>query len=149
MSFLGEVAASGVGAVMSGIGTLAKDIREAIVGAEMKPEQKVALELKVMELEQAATNAQMEMIKAEASSADPWTSRARPSFMYIFYIILLTCGLVAPAIGIYRTQEMSIFFTNMALGFKAIPDNLYGLFGVGYLGYTGFRTFEKVKGVSK
>jgi len=60
MSIFGDIASGGVGALLGGIGTLAKDIREAIVGAEMKPEQKVALELKIMELEQASTVAQIQ-----------------------------------------------------------------------------------------
>jgi hypothetical protein len=41
----------------------------------------------------------------------------------------------------------------VAEGFKAwldaIPKELYGLFGVGYVGYTGARTYEKYKGASK
>lgn len=149
MSFLGEITSTGVGAVMSGIGTLAKDIREAIVGAEMKPEQKVALEMKVMELEQAGVVAQMEMIKAEASSSDPWTSRARPMFMYVFYAILLLMGILAPTVGIFFPAHSAQFYTNAAAGFKAIPSDLYALFGAGYLGYAGFRSFEKVKGAAK
>jgi len=149
MSLFSDLTSGAVSGLVSSIGGLAKDIREAIVGAEMKPEQKVALELKVMELEQAATNAQMEMITAEAKSSDPWTSRARPAFMYIFYLILLTCGIIAPLVGVFRPQDMALFFANMALGFKAIPGDLYALFGAGYLGYTGFRTFEKVKGAAR
>jgi len=149
MSLLADLGSGAVSGLMLGIGTLAKDIREAIVGAEMKPEQKVALELKVMELEQAATNAQMEMIKAEASSADPWTSRARPAFMYVFYFILLTLGMGAPLVAVFFPGHANIFYSNVAMGFKAIPADLYALFGAGYLGYTGFRSFEKVKGVAK
>ena len=33
---------------------------------------------------------QLQAIVAEASSADPWTSRARPNFLYVMYILLLT-----------------------------------------------------------
>lgn len=38
--------------------------------------------LKVMEQK-------MSVLLAEANSPDPWTSRARPSFLYVFYILLL------------------------------------------------------------
>ncbi|MFN3468674.1 MAG: holin family protein, partial [Novosphingobium sp.] len=31
----------------------------------------------------------MSAIVTEASSADPWTSRARPGFMYVMYVMLL------------------------------------------------------------
>jgi hypothetical protein len=145
---MGAIASIDVGSIFSGIGSLAKDIREAVKGKEMTPELQVQLQQKAMDLELATTNAQMEMITAEAKSSDPWTSRARPTFMYVFYLILLTCGIFAPAIGVFFPQTMTVFFTNMGLGFKAIPSDLYALFGAGYLGYTGFRTFEKVKGVT-
>ena len=32
----------------------------------------------------------MKAIVTEASSNDPWTSRARPSFMYVMYLMILT-----------------------------------------------------------
>ena len=31
----------------------------------------------------------MSAIVAEANSSDPWTSRARPSFLYLIYVLLL------------------------------------------------------------
>lgn len=149
MSILAALGSGAVSGLVGSVGTLAKDIREAIVGKEITPELKVELEKKAMDMELAATNAQMEMIKAEASSADPWTSRARPTFMYVFYFILLLIGIVAPIIGIWYSAYMAVFFTNVALGFNAIPDSLYTLFGAGYLGYTGARMIEKKAGVSK
>ncbi|WP_430983665.1 holin family protein, partial [Escherichia coli] len=39
------------------------------------------------EMEQVKT--QISAILAEAQSADPWTSRARPSFLYVMYTLLL------------------------------------------------------------
>ena len=39
-------------------------------------------------------------IMAEASSADPWTSRARPTFLYVMYGVILLCVLGA-IIGIW------------------------------------------------
>lgn len=149
MSILAELGSGAVGGFLGGIGQLARDIREAIVGKEMTPELQVQLQQKAMDLELATVNAQMEMITAEAKSSDPWTSRARPAFMYVFYFILLLCGVFAPIAGIWYPVAMNTMFTNMAMGFKAIPSDLYALFGAGYLGYTGFRTFEKVKGATK
>ncbi len=82
-------------------------------------------------------------IKAEAASADPWTSRARPSFLYVFYFILLALVVLAPLVGITNPEGMSSFFANVKLGFEAIPEALWWTFSAGYLGYTGARTFEK------
>lgn len=147
MAFWEDLAKGGASGLMSGIGELAKDIRQAVTG-ELSPEQQAELQKKAMDLEVAATNAQMQMITAEANSQDKWTSRARPSFMYVFYFILISLIIVAPLAGVFAPGQMQLFFDNVGKGFKAIPDSLYALFGSGYLGYTGFRTFEKVKGAS-
>ena len=45
-----------------------------------------------------ATRTQLSAILAEAQAADPWTSRARPSFLYVMYAIILWAipmGLIA------------------------------------------------------
>ena len=82
--------------------------------------------------ELAQVNARMAGIVAEASSTDPWTSRARPSFLYVMYIIILwslPMGLIAavnPAAASAITMGMTTY-----LG--AIPQPLYTLFGTGYL----------------
>ena len=109
---------------------------------------KEAFKLKALELQQAGKfrtqEIQMSAILAEAKSSDPWTSRARPSFLYVMYIMILA----AIPIGI-----LSVFKPDMAvqiaIGMKAwlsaIPDNLWTVFGVGYLGYTGAREYGKSK----
>ena len=91
----------------------------------------------------------MSAILAEASSADPWTSRARPMFMYVFYFVILSLTFFAPIVGIFNPEAMLQFYTNVASGFKAIPEEMWWTFSVGYLGYSGARTFEKSKGVAK
>src|SRR3546814_15176898 len=48
--------------------------------------------------EMQAVEARMSAIVAEAKSLDPWTSRARPSFLYVMYALLLwsiPMGLIA------------------------------------------------------
>lgn len=148
MSIFTDLGAGAAGGILGGIGTLVKDVRQAITG-EMTSEQQLVLQQKLMDLELAVANGQMEMIKAEASSSDPWTSRARPSFMYIFYFILLTMGIFVPALAIWFPIQSTQFYANVKLGFAAIPDSLYTLFGAGYLGYAGCRSFEKIKGATK
>jgi hypothetical protein len=149
MSVISDLTSGAASGIFSGLGSMAKDLREAFVGKEMTPELQVELQKKVMDLELAVTNSQMTMIAAEASSSDPWTSRARPSFMYVFYFMLLFIGITAPVIGIWYPQHMTTFFANVQLGLAAIPDSLYTLFGAGYLGYATARTVEKKAGVSK
>ena len=87
-------------------------------------------------------------ILSESQSTDPWTSRARPSFMYVMYILMLS----SIPMGILFAFKPDIAAA-VTVGFKAwlssIPDSYLTLFGVGYLGYTGARTYEKAKGITQ
>jgi hypothetical protein len=90
----------------------------------------------------------MSAILAEANSTDPWTSRARPSFLYVFYAIILGMTVVAPVFGVFNPVAMAVFYDNVGKGFAAIPEEMWWTFTAGYLGYAGARTFEKRKGVA-
>lgn len=105
------------------------------------------LELEKLKVEGAfrEMDTALSAIKTEAASNDPWTSRARPSFLYVFYFILIALVVFAPIVGITNPSAMALFFTNVKLGFEAIPEALWWTFSAGYLGYTGARTFEKSK----
>ena len=98
--------------------------------------------------EMVAIGRQMQAIVAEAQSADPWTSRARPSFLYVMYSLILWAipmGLVAAA-----NPKLALDIGNgMTAYLGALPEELYTLFGTGYLGYTAARTWGKVKGVER
>lgn len=91
-------------------------------------------------------SASMSAILAEAGSRDPWVSRARPTFLYVMYVLLLFAipmGLVAAV----RPDMASQIATGMNAYLSAIPEPLYALFGTGYLGYTAARTWGKIRGV--
>ena len=82
------------------IGPIAKLIDKIIPDPEARDRAK--LELLKMEgsQEMEAIRTRMTAIVAEANSADPWTSRARPSFLYVMYALLLWAipmGLIAAA----------------------------------------------------
>jgi hypothetical protein len=87
-------------------------------------------------------------IVAEANSADKWTSRARPSFMYVFYFMLISLVVCGPLVGVFFPDQMALFFNNVQKGFAAIPGELWATFTAGYLGYTAVRGWEKGKGVA-
>ncbi|MFZ5793324.1 MAG: holin family protein [Sphingomonas sp.] len=98
------------------------------------------------EMEQVKT--QISAILAEAQSADPWTSRARPSFLYVMYTLLLWAipmGLIAAA----QPQMARDIAAGMNAYLNGIPEPLYALFGTGYLGYTAARSWGKAKGLEK
>lgn len=109
-------------------------------------EERAAAKLKIMEMQQKgeldAAAQQLSAILAEANSADPWTSRARPTFLYVMYAVIILC-VVGSIVGIWWPDEVIIASQNMGNLLGAIPESLYTLFGIGYLGYTGARTFDK------
>ena len=89
--------------------------------------------------------ASLSAILAEAQSADPWTSRARPSFMYVIYIMILA-ALPMALVFAFAPESAAKITQGLGLWLKAIPDSLYTLFGVGYLGYTSARSYDKKNG---
>ncbi len=81
---------------------------------------------------------------AEANSPDLWTSRARPTFLYVMYALLLwsiPMGLIAA----FRPALAEAMARGMAAYLDALPEPLYALFGTGYLGYTVAREWGKAK----
>ncbi|HAX90904.1 MAG TPA: hypothetical protein DCY07_01680 [Rhodospirillaceae bacterium] len=89
--------------------------------------------------------AQLSPILAEAQSQDPWTSRARPSFMYVIYVLLLA-SLPMGVLFAFHPAVAAKVTEGFRLWLAAIPEPIISLFGMGYLGYTGARSFEKWKG---
>ena len=122
---------------------------KVIPDPEAKAKAQIELALLQQNGELKELETRMSAILAEANSADPWTSRARPSFMYVFYFIIVMMTVVFPVLGIFNQDAMDAFYKNSASGFAAIPEELWWTFGAGYLGYSGARTMEKRKGVAK
>ncbi len=113
------------------------------------PKARDAAKLELLRLQGAqgleAVKSQMSAILAEAASPDPWTSRARPSFLYVMYAIILWAipmGMIAAA----QPQMAKDIATGMNAYLAGIPEPLWALFGTGYLGYTAARQWGKAKG---
>lgn len=98
------------------------------------------------ELEELKTS--LSAILAEAQSPDPWTSRARPSFLYVVYILLLW-SIPMGVLTIFNPDAAVKFTTGFNGWMKALPDSIIQLFGVVMTGYVLGRSWEKVRGVSK
>jgi hypothetical protein len=84
-------------------------------------------------------------IVAEANSHDPWTSRARPSFLYVMYTLILF-ALPMGLISAFRPDTAAAIASGMTAYLGGLPEPLYMLFGTGYLGYTAARQWGKVAG---
>ena len=130
------------------IGPIAALIDKLIPDKEARAKAK--LELLALEgtQELQAIEARLSAIVAEANSADPWTSRARPSFLYVMYILLLT-ALPMGVLAAFSPMTARDIASGMNAYLAGLPEPLYALFGTGYLGYTAARQWGKVKGVER
>ncbi len=116
------------------------------------PKARDAAKLELIKLQggqdMEALRTQLSAILAEAGARDPWTSRARPSFLYVIYIMILWAipmGLIAAV----RPEAAAQIAAGMNAYLNGLPEPLYALFGTGYLGYTAARQWGKVKGIEK
>jgi len=111
-------------------------------------EQRLEAKRKLIEMEQAGDLEDMRVrlsaILAEANSSDPWTSRARPSFLYVIYTLILF-SIPMGFLFAFKPEIADAVIQGFNGWLAAIPDSLYALFGAGYLGYAGARTVDKMK----
>lgn len=116
------------------------------------PEARDRAKLELLKLENSQElqllQASLSPIVAEASSPDPWTSRARPSFLYVIYAMILWAlpmgliGALSPATARAIGEAMTAYL-------NGIPEPLYALFGTGYLGYSAMRQWGKTRGCDR
>ena len=93
-----------------------------------------------------AVRVEMSAFLEQGKPVDHWTSRARPSFLYVMYFLLLwsvPMGLIAAV----RPEATGNIAAGMNAYLAGIPEPLYALFGTGYLGYTITRQWGKIRGV--
>jgi len=116
------------------------------------PADKAKAQLELLRLQQSGeldeVKVQLSAIMAEASSADPWTSRARPSFLYVVYILLLwsiPMGLVT----VFKPDAAAAFTAGFRAWMLALPEPILTLFGIVMTGYVAGRSWEKVRGAAK
>ena len=114
--------------------------------------QRDAAKLELLKAQQSGAleeaKIQLSAIVADAQSADPWTSRARPSFLYVVYVLLLW-ALPMGVLTVFRPEAAIAFTAGFKGWLSAIPDEILQLFGVVMTGYVIGRSWEKVKGVNK
>lgn len=116
------------------------------------PEERARKQFELLQMQQTGElkelETRMSAILAEASSTDPWTSRARPSFLYVIYVMILM-SIPMGVLSAFEPQMADAIASGMQKWLAAIPEDLYVLFGVGYVGYSGARMLEKRKGTAR
>ncbi|MEL7447202.1 MAG: holin family protein [Pseudomonadota bacterium] len=130
------------------IGPITSIIDKIIPDEEARAKAKLELIKLEGTQEMRMIEAQLQAIVAEAQSQDPWTSRARPSFLYVMYAMILW-ALPMGVLAAFNPSVAKEIASGMNAYLNGLPEPLYALFGTGYLGYTAARQWGKVKGVEK
>lgn len=116
------------------------------------PTEKAKAQLELLRMQQSGEleelKASLSAIIAEAQSADPWTSRARPSFMYVVYVLLLW-SIPMGVLTIFKPEAAAAFTSGFKMWLSAIPEEVLTLFGVVMTGYVAGRSWEKVRGAAR
>ena len=113
--------------------------------------QRDQAKLELLKLERSGqleeTKVALSAIIADSQSADPWTSRARPSFLYVVYVLLLW-SIPMGVLSMFRPDLAASFTVGFKAWMSSIPDSVLTLFGVVMSGYVLGRSYEKVKGAA-
>jgi hypothetical protein len=130
------------------IGPVASIIDKIIPDKEARDRAKLELIRLEGTQEMQQVEQRLSAIIAEARSTDPWTSRARPSFLYVMYAMILF-AMPMGVLAAFNPQMARDIGTGMNDYLGGLPEPLYALFGTGYLGYTAARQWGKAKGVDR
>jgi hypothetical protein len=120
-----------VGEILSGLGDLAKDVRQAVTGKD--PES----EAKMLSMESELLKAQAAIGLAEAQNVNVWVSGARPFIIWVCGLGIFVRFLIIPLLAIWFKIPDIIFDTTPLIGIL-IP----------ILGLGAYRTIEKTQGVA-
>lgn len=116
------------------------------------PTEKAKAQLELVKLEQSGDLEELKIgmsaILAEAQSSDPWTSRARPSFLYVMYLMILF-AIPMGILSAFRPEMATFISDGMKAYLSSIPEGLWYTFGIGYSGYTCSRSYDKSKLIKK
>lgn len=113
------------------------------------PAAKAQAQAELLKLQQQGALKEMEVslsaIIAEANSSDPWTSRARPSFLYVVYVLLLW-SIPMGVLAMFNPVGAAAFTSGFKGWLAALPEPVLTLFGVVMTGYVAGRSWEKTRG---
>ena len=141
MNFLNKIIGAGVKETLGGVGQLAKDLRSAITG-EISADKKAEIESKIVELEEAAMQAQNNINLEEAKHKSIFVAGWRPFIGWV-------CGVgIAYQFLFHPALVWALLFLDIDVEPPMIDrDGLMALV-VPLLGLGAYRTAEKMKGVN-
>ena len=136
MSVLGDISSGAVGGLLGGVGTLAKDIREAITG-DLPPEKQAEITQKLMELENNAMSAQTAINLEEAKSENLFVAGWRPFIGWV-------CGSAFAYAAILKPfMDWIAMVYGYKGGFPVLDTTITMQVLVGILGLGAYRSYDK------
>ncbi len=138
MSLLADLGSGAVGGLLSGIGTLAKDIRQAITG-DLPVEKQAEINLKLMELENSVMLAQADINKIEAASEHWFVAAWRPFVGWMCGVAFAYATILEPFIRLIAnfygyTGEFPKLDTTLTM------QALFAILGIGIM-----RSYDKAQ----
>ena len=132
----------GIGTVIDSVGKIASDLITT-------DKERLELQLRAKELDQAIDLAQIEVNKVEAASASVFVAGARPAILWVGAIAMAWTFIAHPML----VWAWALFQANgyIPAGLQPPPtldSEALWVIVSGILGLGGFRTFEKTKGVA-
>ncbi len=112
------------------------------------PDKEKAMEYKLetRRLQQAGEFRELDhafnLMLAEAKSNDKWTSRARPSFLYVMYTYVLA-AIPMGVLFAFKPEIAEDVVNGVKLWLESIPPYMWATFTAGYLGYVKKRSDDK------
>lgn len=87
-------------------------------------------------------------VSRKVDPAHGYTARARPTFLYVMYALILW-AIPLGLLGAVRPTAAQAMNAAMTAYFAGLPEPLYALFATGYLGYTAARQWGKSRGTDR
>ena len=129
------------------VSAASKLIDDAIQRIWPTPEQRASAEATTIKATADAAIAtlqqQMSVMLAEAQSDDKWTSRARPSFLYVMYVMILV-ALPYGLLSSFAPDTARAAAAGAQAWLAAVPQGLWDLFQTVALGYVAARSADKM-----
>lgn len=130
--------------ISGGVGSIVKNAADVVDRFVETPEEKAKALKELREIEERETGTLLKathaVIQEEARSEDPWVRRARPTFLWLMYVILGFNYIALPLLNVLSIALNA----GITLEPITLPEELYWLFGSAYLGYAGARTWDKL-----
>lgn len=141
-NFLADISSGAVGGLLGGIGTLAKDIRQAITGS-LPAEKQAEITQKLLELEDKAREAQTNINMEEAKSESVFVAGWRPFVGWVGGFSLAYAAILEP----FMTWTARLYGSTVIFPVIDTTITMQILFGL--LGLGAMRSVDKSQACGK